>query len=72
VTRSSVDPKTLLIISQALTTLANPKGVVRMLETQIKLQPPTAALYLALANAYEASGNPTRARDLRSLAEGIK
>jgi len=72
VTRSSVDPKTLLIISQALTTLANPKGVVRMLETQIKLQPPTAPLYLALANAYEASGNPTRARDLRSLAEGIK
>jgi GWxTD domain-containing protein len=72
VTQSSVDPQTLLMISQALTKLGDHKGVVRMLEAQIELQPPTATLYLALANACDASGNSARARDLRNVAEGIK
>ena len=72
VTQSSVDPKTLLAITQALTKLGNPKGAVRMLEAQVKLQPPNASLYLALANACESSGDSARARDLRSLAAAIK
>jgi hypothetical protein len=71
VTATAVDPKTLLAISQALTKTGNPKGVVKMLETQIKLQQPSAALYRALADACEATGNGSRARDLRSLATGV-
>ncbi len=70
-TGTAVGPKTLLAISQALTKTGNPKGVVRMLEAQIKLQPPSGALYRALADACEATGNGTRARDLRSLATGV-
>jgi hypothetical protein len=66
-----VAPNALLSISQALTKEGNPKGVVRMLETQIKLQPPSAPLYKALADASEATGNIVRARDLRSMAAGV-
>lgn len=68
---SAVAPKTLLAIAQALTKAGNPKAVVRMLDAQIKLQPPSAELYRALADACEATGNSARARDLRSLATGI-
>jgi hypothetical protein len=71
-TQSAVDPKTLLAISQALTKAGSPKGVVRMLEAQIKLQPPSAPLYMALADACDATGNSTRARDMRSLAAAAK
>jgi predicted Zn-dependent protease len=72
VTQTAVEPRTLLLISNALTKLGNTKGVVRMLEAQIKLQPPSAPLYNALANASEATGNMTRAHDLRTLAAAIK
>ena len=65
---SAVTPKTLLSIGQALTKTGNPKALVRMLDAQIKLQPPNGELYLSLANACEATGDTARARDLRSLA----
>jgi GWxTD domain-containing protein len=65
---TAVAPNALLAISQALTKTGNPKGVVRMLEAQIKLQPPSAALYRTLADASEATGDAARARDLRTLA----
>lgn len=65
---SAVAPKTLLSISQALTKTGNPKAQVRMLEAQIKLQPPNGELYLSLASACEATGDTARARDLRTLA----
>jgi len=71
-TLGAVNPHTLLTISEALTKLGNAKGVVRMLEAQIKLQPPNSSLYLALANACESSGDSARARDLRRLAAAIK
>lgn len=70
--RTAIEPKTLLILSQALTKAGNPKGVVRLLEPQIKLQPPTAPMYLALAAAYEATGDRARAGDLRTLAAKLK
>jgi GWxTD domain-containing protein len=70
VAKTAVAPNALLAISQALTKTGNPKEVVRMLEAQIKLQPPSAALYRALADASEATGNAARARDLRTLAAG--
>jgi len=70
--QTAVSPKTLLLIAPALTKNGNPKGVVRMLEAQIKLQPPNPDLYRTLADACEASGYNGRARDLRSLATGLK
>ena len=70
--QTAVSPKTLLLIAPALTKNGNPKGVVRMLEAQIKLQPPNPDLYRTLADACEASGDNGRARDLRSLATGLK
>jgi GWxTD domain-containing protein len=66
----AVSPKTLLPIAQALNKSGNPKAVVRMLELQIKLQPPNADLYRTLADACEASGDNSRARNLRALAAG--
>jgi len=69
--RNAVDPKTLVSISKALTKAGNPKSVVRMLDTQINLQPPSAILYRTLADACEATGNVSRARDLRSRASGV-
>jgi predicted Zn-dependent protease len=64
-------PATLLAIGKALTKTGNPKAVVQMLDAQIKLQPPNADLYRALADACEATGNGTRAHDLRDLASKI-
>jgi GWxTD domain-containing protein len=66
----AVAPKTLLLIAGAMTKNGNPKGVVKMLDAQIKLQPPSAELYSALAGACEATGDSARARDLRALAAG--
>jgi GWxTD domain-containing protein len=71
-TQTAVPPQTLLPIAQALTKNGNPKEVVRMLEAQIKLQPPNGDLYRTLADACEASGDGSRAREVRSLANGIK
>jgi GWxTD domain-containing protein len=70
--QTAVPPKTLLPIAQALTKNGNPKEVVRLLDSQIKLQPPNGELYRTLADACEASGDGSRARDLRNLANGIK
>ena len=70
-TETAVRPTTLLLISQALTKGGNPKGVVKMLEAQIKLQQPSADLYRTLADACEATGDKSRAHDLRTIAAGI-
>ncbi len=69
--QTAAPPKTLLLIAQSLTKNGNPKGVVHLLETQIKLQPPNADMYRTLADACEASGDGGRARDLRGLAKSI-
>jgi GWxTD domain-containing protein len=70
ISTTAVDPKTLLSIATALTTGGNPKALVRMLETQIKMQPPDPELFRALADACEATGDKSRARDLRARAAG--
>ena len=72
VAQVAVAPKTLLLIAQALTKNGNPKGVVQMLDTQIKLQGPSAELYRAMADACEATGDRSRAHDFRVLAEGTQ
>lgn len=70
--RTAAAPGTLLAVANALRVTGNPKAEAELLETQIKLQPPNADLYRTLADVCEAMGNKTRARDLRSLAEGAK
>ena len=60
-----------MLIAQALTKSGNPKGVVELLELQLKLQPPNTELYQALSDACESTGNHTRAQELRALAAGI-
>jgi predicted Zn-dependent protease len=69
---SAAPPKALLAIVQALRDHGNTKGAVRLLEAQIKLQPPNADLFRTLADACEASGDSGRARDLRARAADIK
>lgn len=68
---TAVSPGTLLVIAGALSKSGNPKAIVQMLEAQIKLQPPSAELYRTLADACEATGDRSRAKDLRALAAGV-
>ena len=70
--RTAASPSTLMLIAAALNKEGNPKDVVRMLETQITLQPPTPELYNVLADACQASGNTGRAHELRDLAANLK
>jgi GWxTD domain-containing protein len=72
VSQVAVAPKTLLFIAQALTRSGNPKGVVQMLDTQMKLQGPSAELYGAMADACEATGDRSRAHDFRVLADSTQ
>lgn len=68
----AVAPKTIILIAEALTKNGNSKAVVHLLDTQIKLQSPNADLYRTLADACDATGDKSKARDLRTLAAGIK
>ena len=70
--KSAANPATLLVLAQALNKSGNPKAIVRLLETQIALQPPSVDLYTALANACVATGNKERANELRNLAAKVK
>jgi hypothetical protein len=70
--KTAVSPATLLPITKALRDHGNTRDVVRILEAQIKLQPPSSDLYRTLADACEAAGDSGRARDLRTLANAIK
>jgi GWxTD domain-containing protein len=69
---AAASPRTLLLIAEGLQKTGNQKGIVQMLEAQIKLQPPDADLYRTLANACEAIGNTSRARDLRAMATNVR
>lgn len=71
-TKTAVNPSTLLAIANALSQKGNPKEVVRMLEAQLALQPPSAELYNALADSCIASGDTNRAKDFRALATKLK
>jgi hypothetical protein len=71
-TQTAATPKTLVTIAQALEKNGNPKGAVKMLDAQIKRQPPNAELYRTLADACQASGDGSRANEMRTLANGVK
>ncbi len=70
--KSAANPSTLLAIASALSKSGNPKAVVRLLEAQIALQSPSVDLYDALADACQASGNTSRANEVRALAANLK
>jgi predicted Zn-dependent protease len=70
--KTAANPSTLLAIAWALNKSGNPKAVVRLLEAQIALQSPSVDLYNALANACQASGNTSRANEVRALAANLK
>lgn len=70
--KTAAPPSTLLQIAGALNKSGNPKAVVQMLEAQLLVQPPNLELYNALADACQASGNTSRASELRSLAANLK
>ncbi len=70
--RTAAAPGTLLAIANAQRVTGGSKAEEQLLEAQIKMQPPNADLYRTLADACEATGNNARARDLRSLAAGVK
>jgi GWxTD domain-containing protein len=69
--KNAASPSTLLTIAGALNKTGNPKAVVRLLETQIALQPPRIDLYNALADACQAVGNTGRAREVRAMAANL-
>ena len=71
-TKTAADPATLLAIAQALNKQGNAKAVVRLLESQISLQPPDADLYTVLADACQATGDKNRANEARTLAANLK
>ena len=71
-TTLAATPRTLVAIAAALGNTGDAKRAVSLLDVQLKLQPPSADLYTALANACEATGDTSRARDLRALAAGVK
>jgi GWxTD domain-containing protein len=68
ISETAADPQTLSLIAGALAKSGDSKAVIRLLDQQIKLQPPNAGLYKTLADACEATGDNSRARDLRALA----
>jgi GWxTD domain-containing protein len=70
--QTAASPKTLVTIAGALEKNGNPKGAVKMLDAQIKLQPPSVELYGAMADACQASGDNSRANEMRKLASGVK
>ncbi|HVN94057.1 MAG TPA: GWxTD domain-containing protein [Terracidiphilus sp.] len=70
--KTAANPATLLAIAQALNKNGNPKAVVHLLEEQISLQPPNAELYAVLADACQATGNASRAKEVRAMAANLK
>jgi GWxTD domain-containing protein len=70
--KAAASPTTLLSIAGALNKTGNAKAIVRLLETQVALQPPNTDLYNALADACQATGNSNRAGEVRAMAANLK
>ncbi len=69
---TAVDPGTVLAITHALSSAGNSRAIVALLEKQIALQPPNANLYIMLADACDATGDRTRAQQMRKLAARLQ
>ena len=66
----SLDPNTVLLVADADIKAGDPKLAVKWLNEALQQQPPTKLFYRALADAYQASGDASSARNaLRQAAE---
>jgi tetratricopeptide (TPR) repeat protein len=63
-----VSQQTVILISQARAQTGDFQGATHILEQQLQFQPPTAELYLALANVYAKQGNSSKADDYKRQA----
>lgn len=61
-------PETAILISQANVQIGDLNLATRILEQELQFQPPSANLYLALANVYQKRGDASKADDYKRLA----
>ncbi len=63
-----VSQQTAILMSQANAQVGDFPVAARILEQELQFQPPSADLYLALANVYEKQGNSSKAEDYKRQA----
>jgi GWxTD domain-containing protein len=63
-----VGQQTAILMSQANAQIGDFPIAMRILEQELQFQPPSADLYLALANVYEKQGNSSKAEDYKRQA----
>jgi GWxTD domain-containing protein len=63
-----VSQQTAILMSQANAQVGDFPVATRILEQQLQFRPPSADLYLALANVYEKQGNSSKAEDYKRQA----
>jgi len=63
-----VGQQTAILMSQANVQVGDFPIATRILEQELQFQPPSADLYLALANVYEKQGNSSKAEDYKRQA----
>jgi Tfp pilus assembly protein PilF len=61
-------PETAILISQANAQIGDLNLATRILEQELQFQPPSANLYLALANVYQRRGDASKAENYKRLA----
>jgi Tfp pilus assembly protein PilF len=61
-------PETAILISQANVQIGDLNLATRILEQELQFQPPSANLYLALANVYQRRGDASKADDYKRMA----
>ncbi|MCU1222030.1 MAG: hypothetical protein JWQ42_123 [Edaphobacter sp.] len=63
-----ISQQTAVLMSQANAQVGDFHTATRILEQELQFQPPSAELYLALANVYERQGNSSKAEDYKRQA----
>jgi Tfp pilus assembly protein PilF len=63
-----VGQQTAILMSQANAQIGDFPIAMRILEQELQFQPPSAEMYLALANVYEKQGNSSKAEDYKRQA----
>lgn len=67
-----VDPKTVVLVADALRVSGDGKQALALVSSQLGLQPPTPELYRAQAAAYESTGDHRKAEEALQLAASVK
>ena len=63
-----VSEQTAILMSQANAQVGDYSLATKILEAELQFQPPSAELYLALANVYQKQGNASKAEDYKQQA----